>query len=194
LKKKNIKEPQTIISFMVSKIIAFVGMPGSGKSEAVAVVESKGFTRIRFGDVTDDEIKKQGLEFNEENERMIREQLRKEHGMDAYAKLNVSKIDAHENVVIDGLYSMEEYLYLKNKYDDKLIVVAIFTPPKIRYERLANRKIRPFTKEESKSRDITQLQNLHTGGPIAMADFTVINEGSLTELEAKLNQLLEELI
>ena len=42
---------------MVSKILAFVGTPGSGKSEAVAVVESKGFTRIRFGDATDEEIK-----------------------------------------------------------------------------------------------------------------------------------------
>jgi len=92
----------------MKKVVSIVGMAGSGKSEVSRVFEENGFIRIRFGDVTDAEIKKRGLELNEENEHYIRELLRKEHGMAAYAILNQPKIDSalkHSDVVIDGLYS-----------------------------------------------------------------------------------------
>ena len=92
------------------KVISVVGMAGAGKSEAAKIFEENGFTRIRFGDVTDEEVKKRGLELNEENERHIRELLRKEYGMSAYARLNLPRIDLarkQSDVVIDGLYSWE---------------------------------------------------------------------------------------
>ena len=92
------------------KVVSIVGMTGAGKSEVSKVFEENGSVRIRFGDVTDEEIKKRGLELNEENERYIRELLRKEHGMEAYAKLNLPRIDSavkHSDVIIDGLYSWE---------------------------------------------------------------------------------------
>ena len=76
------------------KVVSVVGMPGSGKSEVARVFDESGFTRVRFGDVTDEEVKRRGLELNEKNERHIRELLRKEHGMAAYAKLNLSRIDS----------------------------------------------------------------------------------------------------
>ena len=38
------------------KVVSIVGMAGAGKSEVAAVFEEKGFTRIRFGDVTDEEM------------------------------------------------------------------------------------------------------------------------------------------
>ena len=75
------------------KIVSIVGMAGSGKSEVAKILERNGFLRIRFGDITDAEIRKRGLESNEANERYIREQLRKEHGMAAYAELSLPGID-----------------------------------------------------------------------------------------------------
>ncbi|MDD5039090.1 MAG: AAA family ATPase [Dehalococcoidales bacterium] len=99
------------------KVVSIVGMAGAGKSEVARLFEQSGFNRIRFGDVTEKEIKKRGLPLNEKNERYIRELLRKEQGMAAYAKLNLPAIDSALNtgdVVIDGLYSWEEYLFFKN--------------------------------------------------------------------------------
>ena len=75
------------------KVVSIVGMTGAGKSEVAKIFEENGFIRIRFGDITDEEIRKRGLELNEENERYIRELLRKECGMSAYAILNLSRID-----------------------------------------------------------------------------------------------------
>ncbi len=103
------------------KVVSIVGMTGAGKSEVSRIFEESGFIRIRFGDVTDEEVKKRGLELNEENERHVRELLRKEHGMSAYAKLNLPRIDSalkRSDVVIDGLYSWEEYTFLKDYYGE----------------------------------------------------------------------------
>jgi len=167
------------------KVVAIVGMAGSGKSEVARVFERNGFKRIRFGDITDEEIKKRGLELNEENERNVRQQFRKEHGMAAYAKLNLPKIDAFlksSDVVVDGLYSWEEYTLLKSRYGDDFHAVAVWASPKMRYNRLSKRKIRPLMMEEAASRDVAELENTNKGGPIAMADFTIINESSLESL------------
>ena len=48
-------------------VAALVGMAGAGKSEAARLFMNNGFIRIRFGDITDEEIKKRGLVLNEEN-------------------------------------------------------------------------------------------------------------------------------
>ena len=76
---------------MSNKILAVVGLTGSGKSEAAEFLSQKGYFKIRFGDLTDEELRRRNLETNEQNEREIREFLRQEHGMAAFAKLNLSK-------------------------------------------------------------------------------------------------------
>jgi dephospho-CoA kinase len=166
------------------KIVSIVGMAGAGKSEVSRVFERNGYTCIRFGDVTDEELKKRGLEPNEDNERLVRESLR-EGGCEAYARLNQPKIERalkNSNVVIDGLYSWEEYTYLRGLYGENLYLVAVWSSPQTRYERLATRSSRRLTPEQAASRDKTELENLAKGGPIAMADFTIVNESSRQDL------------
>ena len=167
------------------KVVSIVGMTGAGKSEMSRVFEENGFIRIRFGDVTDEEIRKRGLEPGEESERLVRETLRQEYGMSAYARLNLARIDEvskHSDVVIDGLYSWEEYTFLKNYYGENFYVVAVWASPRARYSRLADRLNRRLTVEEATSRDRAEIENVNKGGPIAMADFTIINESSLEDL------------
>ena len=174
------------------KIIAIVGMCGAGKSEVADFLIQKGFEYVRLGQITLDEVKRRKLEPNEKNERPIREDFRKKHGMAAFAVLNMPKINkAKGDLIIDGLYSWEEYLYFKEKLPG-IIVLAVYASPKTRYGRLENRaekhgvdkamKYRSFSKIEAAARDKAELENLHKGGPIAMADYTIINEGSKKEM------------
>jgi dephospho-CoA kinase len=175
------------------KVVSIVGMAGAGKSEVAGVFEENGFVSIRFGDLTDDEIKKRGLELNEKNERYIRELIRKQHGMSAYAKLNLPRIDEvskHSDVVIDGLYSWEEYTFLKTYYQEDFYVVAVWSSPVTRYGRLTNRRNRCLTLEEAANRDKTEIENINKGGPIAMADFTITNESSLENLEKEAKRII----
>jgi dephospho-CoA kinase len=178
------------------KVVAIVGMAGSGKSEVARILEKNGFTRVRFGDITDLELKKRGLEIKEANERYIRELLRKELGMAAYAILNRPRIDEalkHSDVVADGLYSWEEYLSLKSYYKEKFWAVAIYCSPRMRYARLAQRSDRALKHIESASRDKSEIENLNKGGPIAIADFTITNEGSLQDLKEQVLSVLERM-
>lgn len=171
---------------MEYKVAAVVGMAGSGKSEVARVLEQHGFQRLRFGDVTDEEVARRGLPLNEENERTVREQLRREYGMAAYAKLNLPKIDSllkRGRVVVDGLYSWEEFTLMKEHYGERLVLVAVWSSPATRYRRLAQRKVRPLTARESAERDRSEIENSHKGGPIAMADFTIVNESALSDLQ-----------
>jgi len=178
------------------KVVAIVGMAGSGKSEVARLFVENGFSRIRFGDITDHEVRRRGLELNEENERTVRELLRHEQGMAVYAKLNLPAIDAalkSSDVVIDGLYSWEEYTFLKKHYRDDFYVVAVSVSPGTRYARLTGRPIRPLTLEEAASRDKAEIEKVNKGGPIAMADFTILNEASLVNLKKPVKTIISGL-
>jgi len=189
---------RVILCFIMKpvKVVSIVGMTGAGKSEVSKVFEREGYTVVRFGDLTDEEMKRRGLKPNEASERLVREQLRREHGAAAYAELNQPRIEhalKGSDVVIDGLYSWEEYICLKSCYVDSFYLVAVWSPPKTRYDRLASRSSRRLTPEEAASRDIAEIENIAKGGPIAMADFTIINESSLEELKKEAARIVSAL-
>jgi dephospho-CoA kinase len=187
------------------KFIAIVGMAGAGKSVVADELILQGYQFFRFGQITMDIIIEKGLEPTEQNEKMIRENVRKEYGMGAYAILNLHKIDnllKNGNVAGDGLYSWDEFKILKEKYREQLCVLAVYAPPNIRYERLSQRKTpakdknlrnRPMALEQAKSRDFAEIENIAKAGPIAMADFTLVNTGSLSDLYQQLNRVLSEI-
>lgn len=176
-------------------ILAIVGMAGSGKSEAAKFFQEKGFPSVRFGQITDEGIKNQGLEITAQNEKVFRENLRKELGMEAYAIKTKPLIDemvlTNNLLVLDGLYSWEEYLYLKKFYSN-LKLIHIFAERDIRYKRLSKRKIRPLSIEECYKRDVAEIEKLNKGGPIAMADYLIENNsGSKKDLYRKLDNFLK---
>lgn len=176
------------------RLIAVIGLPGSGKTTVGELLIKRGYERVYFGEVTFDKLKEAGLEVNEKNERMIREQLRAEHGIAAYAKLNIPRIEralAKGDVLVESMYSWEEYLLLKEQFP-QLEVWAIYAPPKLRYQRLSQRPERPLTTEQARSRDVSQIENLHQAGPIAMADWTFLNTGSTKELREAVEEYLND--
>ncbi len=61
-------------------------------------------------------------------------------------------------------------------------MVAVWASSKTRYARLTCRSNRCLTLEEAVGRDRAEIENINKGGPIAMADFTIINESSLEDL------------
>ncbi|HPJ17246.1 MAG TPA: AAA family ATPase [Candidatus Woesebacteria bacterium] len=177
----------------MNKIFCVTGLTGSGKSVVGEYLKTKNFLYLRFGQLTIDELEKRGLEVNEVNERMVREELREKHGMAAYATLNLAKFDElikMGNVIGDGLYSWEEYKIMKEHFGEKLVVVAVYASPKLRYLRLKTRKERPLTEDEARSRDYSELEILNKGGTIAMADHTIVNSQDQNYLLKQIDDIL----
>jgi dephospho-CoA kinase len=186
----------------MSILVAVVGMPGAGKSSIADALVAKGYHYVRFGQIVIDEMRRREWPMGEEHERKMREGLRQEHGMAAMAILNLPKFDGlleKGNVVGDGLYSWSEYKILKERYGDRLIIVAVHAAPKIRHDRLAARTLeahdtahryRPITHEQARTRDHSEIENLEKGGPVAMADYHIVNEGTIDEFEEKIKKFL----
>ncbi|MDP3941432.1 MAG: AAA family ATPase [bacterium] len=177
-------------------LLAFVGMPGSGKSEAAIYLKQKGFAYARFGEITEEGLGKMNLQLTPENEQMFREKIRAEFGMAAYAIHSKEKITSllhdHTVLVIDGLYSWEEYVYLLEKFKG-LKIVYVFASPAIRYTRLMNRAVRPLTADEARVRDFAEIEKLNKSGPIAMADYVIENNLTLGEFHQKIDELVNTL-
>ena len=160
-----------------------------------------GWEYLRFGQITIDRLKEEGREITEANEREMREALRREHGMGAYAILSLPRIEAlleNNSVVIDGLYSWSEYKALRERFKERFTVICVYASPETRYSRLSERvhgeedrehRMRALTPEQAKERDYSEIENLEKGGPIAMADYTVVNESSLEDLRKTIRDL-----
>ena len=179
------------------RALALVGMPGAGKSICAQHLADRGFYSLRFGAVVVEEARRRGLAITPENERIVREQLRSRHGMAAMAVISLPKLrgalSSARNIVIDGLYSFSEYRLLRQELGAPLILLAIAAPRQLRYRRLARRPVRPLTPEQAETRDIQEIERLEKGGPIAMADFTLLNDRSPIELLEQLDALLTEI-
>ncbi len=177
---------------MERKIVAIVGMCGSGKSVVTEQFEALGYARVYFGQVTMDELERRNLARNEQNERLVREELRAKFGKAAFAIKLLDKIEEAlktSDVVIDGLYSWSEYKVLKERFPN-LVVIAVLCDRAKRYARLAIRPVRPLTEAEAQSRDYAEIENSEKGGPIAFADYMLLNNSTPEDLRAALTELI----
>lgn len=177
--------------------LALVGMPGAGKSLCAAHLHERGFYQFRFGQIVVDEVARRGWALTPDNERIVREEFRAQEGMDAIARRALPHLqDAltrYHTIVIDGLYSFSEYKMLRQTFGGKMVLIAIVCERGLRYARLAARAERPLTAAEAERRDHQEIEKLEKGGSIAIADFTLLNNGEPHELSAALDALITRL-
>jgi len=176
------------------KLIAFVGMPGSGKSEASTVARSMKIPVVSMGDVVREEAAKRGLPPTDENIGGIGTELRKNEGMDSISKRCVPKIRAHwsDVVVIDGTRNIEEVSYFKKQFGIDFKLIAINAPFDLRFERV---------KKRARSDDMTGIEELKRRDErekmwgldktMELADIKLNNTSSLREFQDEIRKLLK---
>ncbi len=179
-------------------VLAIVGLPGSGKTEATEyLMKTTGWPKVYFGQTVFDEIEARDLEPTEQIQKEVREDLRKQHGMGAMAILNMPKIKEYfesDSVLLESFYSWGEYLVTKQEFGDRFKVLAIHASPATREHRMRNRPSRPLPSREAfEQRDFAQIEGAQQAGPIARADYMVINEGSKEEFFKKLDLVIQQL-
>lgn len=192
LGKQVIKNHLTSWEQKKKTLLAIVGMPGSGKTEAGKFFKDKKLDVISFSDAINNYIDEHKLGHTEEVHSKLRREFREKHGREALALLNKEKLkdSLSENniVVIEGMRSWEEYLYLKKEFPKvKVVILAMYADKKLRYKRISSRKYRANLFGEE--RDINELIETNMGPTIAFADFLVKNNFSLEELNDKLEEV-----
>jgi len=176
-------------------VIALVGLPGAGKTDAGSFFSEKGCPVIHFGKIINDIIDEKGLEHTEDVHKQTREEVRAKLGIEALAVLNMKKIGkaftVNQVIVIDGMRSWEEYLYLKkNLHKTRIFIVNVYADKKVRYHRAAHRVGR--RNQFGEERDINELVGTNMGPTIAFADFVVKNNFSKDDFTDKLETVFRQ--
>lgn len=180
------------------KIIAFVGLPLSGKSTAAKVAEELGIPVVVMGDIVREEVKRRGLELTDENAGKVATELREKEGMDAIAKrcIPIIREKAKEKgiVVVDGIRGIAEVERFKKEFGDDFILINIESPIEMRFERALKRKRADDiqTIEELKKRDEREL-SWNMGEAIKVANFTIENTSDIQTFIGKIRDLLNQL-
>lgn len=178
------------------KIVAFVGMPASGKSVASQVAEEMGIPRVIMGDVVREEVKLRCLEPTDKNTGMVATSLRKDESMDAIARRCIPKIndlidEGAEIVVVDGVRGIAEVNLFRAEFGHDFDLIAIHSSIELRLERVRQR---------GRSDDMADLEGLRIrderelgwglGEAIESADVVIDNDGSLSDFRHEIVELL----
>ena len=192
LKLKNQKKSDSV------KIIALVGLAGSGKSTATNYLKQKGYPSVYFGGVVMKALKDENLEITPANEKMMRTKLREDFGKDIIVNKIIDQIQnliksGQKRIIADGLYTWTEYKILKKHFPTELKVIALVPPKNLRHKRISSRPERAMTLAEINDRDLNEIEVLEKGGPIAIADYFIVNKNSNLRTRLKIDKILKEI-
>lgn len=179
------------------RIIALVGLPGVGKTDASNFFKSKGIPVISFGEIINEYIENHHLPHIEKTHKKIRLELRAKYGMAALAVMNKEKIEKtlKQNmvVVIDGLRSWQEYLYMKKTFPKvKIYLLAVYADKHLRWGRLLKRVHR--NKLYGEERDLDELIGINMAPTVAYADYLVKNNFSVEDFHDKLEEVYRTIL
>lgn len=179
------------------KVIAFTGMPASGKSEAVQIAKDKGIPVIRMGDLVWEETRRQGRPLDDKNVGSVATRMRNDYGMDIWAKRTVEKIRSLKKasvLVIDGVRNIEELECFKKELGLDFVVVAIDASDEQRRKRAI---ARGRTDDSTDLRDLEERDKREISWGlqkvIADADIVIPNQGSLEEFRKQIIKLFRSL-
>ena len=179
------------------KIIAPVGLSGSGKTTALTHFTDKDIPKVHMGNMAYEIMAERGIAKGEENEAAFRVAIREEKGPEVYAKRAAEQIHklaeaGQHRVILDGLYSWDEYKYLRHEFPGELTVVAVVAPKHLRYHWLENRADRTPSQQVTMERDRHEIEDIQKGGPIAAADYFVMNDGTFERFYEQLDEIARE--
>ena len=75
-----------------TKLIAFVGLAGSGKSSAVEYLTEKGYPKVYFGGVIYKAMEEAGIEVTWDSQKKFREEIREREGKDFVVRRVIKEI------------------------------------------------------------------------------------------------------
>jgi len=177
-------------------IIGLTGANAAGKTDFMNYLETKGFASYSLSDIIRDELAFRNQPLSRKNLIRVGNELRKELGPSVLADRAKEKIEGR-NVVIDSIRNPAEILSLREL--PNFFMVSIDAPVELRYKRAKKRgrledvnSLEEFIamekrekSEDSNEQNLTQCMR--------MAEFHIINSGSLKEFHEKIEQALSQI-
>lgn len=180
-------------------IIGITGSDGGGKGTVVEYLVAKGFTHYSSREFIVAEIERQGLLVDRNQMRLTANELRKAHGNEFVVKQAFEKAQAEgrAKVVIESIRALAEAEYLKIHGG---VLLSVDAPAALRYERVQARRsvsdqvsYEQFLAHEEIEKNDPDPNGMQKAAVMAMADYTITNNGTLEELYAQVDMFLQEI-
>lgn len=180
-------------------IFGITGSIGAGKGTVVEYLKEKGFVHISARSFFVEEMEKRGIPVDRDHMSQFANDLRKEHGPGyVFEALLVRAQGAGEKVVIESLRTPGEVEKMRSH--PNTILLAVDAEQRIRYNRIFARQSEldsvtfdEFQAHEEREMENTEPHKQNIRAVINMADHHLTNNGTLDELHAQIDAVLEAL-
>lgn len=181
-------------------IIGITGTDGAGKGTVVEyLVGQLGFIHCSARAIWEEEFKKRNIASSRENMRLVANELRGIHGNDFLIKyyLPIIQNEGYKNSVIESVRAIAEVDTLK---ENGGILIAVDADQHLRYERIAARgsatdqvSFEKFVAQEELEMNDPNPNGMQKAEVMEMADYTILNEGTVEELHQKIEEVLNKI-
>lgn len=175
-------------------IIGIVGRNCAGKDTVAEILVAKGFRHRSLSKIIRDEATAQGMSQDRAGLIELANELRRKEGPAVLAERTIKKVDQDHEWVLSSIRHPKEVAVLRSL--EGFTLWKIVAPPETRYARSQARGLEaPVSFEEFKA--LEEKENQTSGDDVqrvsdveALADATIINDGSVAVLRTRVEELL----
>jgi len=179
-------------------IIGLTGTMGSGKGEIANYLIKKGFEYYCFSDILKEEAEKRNIKPTRKNLQKLGNDIKKDKANRGILAKRILERIKTDNVVLDGIRNVDEVRELRKAKE--FFLVGVNAEQKLRFIRLKKRAragdptdFNDFKKlDDKENKGITKGQEINKC--LKMADFTLLNNGSLEELKEETERILKNIM
>ncbi len=179
-------------------IIGLTGTFGAGKGEISRILVNLKYVHHSCSDVLREELRKQGVEETIPNLAALGNRIREEHGAGELPRrlIKIIRDKGEGKAIVDSIRSVGEVEELRKERD--FVLFSVDAPVRIRYERIKSRgragdnvDFEEFSEQEGKQMN-GQGSNQNLKKCMEMADYSIMNDGTIEDLEKKVNEILKK--
>jgi dephospho-CoA kinase len=181
-------------------IICLIGRPGSGKTAAADILRSMGFATVEMSDGIREHMRKSGISITSDSIGKFAGASRKRHGKDIVARWAMPSIrKAPDDVVVSGVWSVEELMYLEKSLKGSLHIIFMDSPKRLRFSRELAREAKEKGKRENTTdyamfnRKEQEQESRGIRKAIRESEFRIRNTGSMAQLKGDIKKTVAKI-